>query len=103
MFLMLHTVRSMDTGYQDDPGLSSWQCGFICDCSCCRNTYSYCNPRHCALWWSWNISCHGYSDGQIDLGVKGGFGRYPGGQYYYEWKTDSGSGLDPYSTKTRMI
>jgi len=48
------------------------------------------------LYGGWNISCYGYSDGQINLGVKGGFGRYPGGNYYYEWKTDSGSGLHPY-------
>jgi gliding motility-associated-like protein len=41
----------------------------------------------------WNISCYGYADGQVELGVRGGFGPYPGGNYYYLWTTPDGSGL----------
>jgi gliding motility-associated-like protein len=39
-----------------------------------------------------NIRCWGENNGEINLGVRGGFGRYLD-NYYYNWSTVDGSGL----------
>ena len=41
-----------------------------------------------------NIRCFGENNGEIDLGVRGGFGSFRG-DYNYLWSTGDGSGLEP--------